>query len=399
MCKLMAYKGDPFSPDELASFYTEQGRTNPDASGYILFSESKAVWLKSAQRGSLFWEQNGERIKREVQGSGSGMFHVRIATHGSPQNNCNNHPIVHFNKGSLGSAIVHNGIVRPPSWLKSVGQTDTEQLLLYWEKEGPESWAKFGGIAAVVLWSKGRMYCYRSGSPLFFRQTQRGVQLVQIPSGPTWEQVPENRVFEVTAEGLREECEVQLLPALTRTSSAYTSPSHIPFDLMTPSYYTAPRRQLELPQRTGSNLLPHKHSQLVPVGEYQVGAMSVSAPKLKADIYVYLHPDWLSTGTILTGYRSRQGNSDTIYVHWPNLRSFPVVTYRRLVRYIEYLLRRNLRVAVGCLSGHESTGAILAGLIKLLENVTGDEAIQLTRSRYCGRVLTIEEQKLLVREL
>ena len=73
-------------------------------------------------------------VQKHAEESNLTLLHCRLATHGSPLNNDNNHPI--FSNNSM---IIHNGIVHLPEMFKNArGKTDTEQLLLYIDKYGLE---------------------------------------------------------------------------------------------------------------------------------------------------------------------------------------------------------------------------------------------------------------------
>jgi len=99
------------------------------------------------------------------------LLHTRAATHGSPTNNDNNHPI--YTDDSL---IIHNGVVNVgKKYGNSYGETDTEQFLRAIEDngggiEGIQGAAKItSGWLAIAYQSLNDPYTillYKDGSPL-----------------------------------------------------------------------------------------------------------------------------------------------------------------------------------------------------------------------------------------
>jgi asparagine synthetase B (glutamine-hydrolysing) len=83
------------------------------------------------------------------------IAHARAATHGPPEVNANNHPIVHVRDGLF--AIVHNGVLSMNGICASkVSQTDTEELLCLIENtiksggELKEAYDKIRGSATFI---------------------------------------------------------------------------------------------------------------------------------------------------------------------------------------------------------------------------------------------------------
>lgn len=83
------------------------------------------------------------------------IAHARAATHGPPEENANNHPIVHVQDGLF--AIVHNGVLSMNGICASkVSQTDTEELLCLIENtiksnsELKEAYDKIRGSATFI---------------------------------------------------------------------------------------------------------------------------------------------------------------------------------------------------------------------------------------------------------
>lgn len=93
-----------------------------------------------------------------------GMLHVRRATHGSPQNNNNNHPLVN-NDG----VIVHNGVVHPTVWLPGKGECDSEQIMLHIQKSGFSELSNISGTASFAYCDfndMGTIYLYAHNNPM-----------------------------------------------------------------------------------------------------------------------------------------------------------------------------------------------------------------------------------------
>lgn len=139
-----------------------------------------------------------------------------------------------------------------------------------------------------------------------------------------------------------------------------------------------------------------KHNNLVQIGPHRIRAMSYSSQTIHEDVLIALSSVWLTTGDMLVGYRSRIGNTNMVYIHWPDYGSIPSNVYQKLLAHIIMLLKSGKSVAVGCLAGHGRTGSVLAGLIKKLENTSATEAIHRLRQRYCENVVETNEQIQLV---
>ena len=197
MCKLMACVGVPFSLRTIEHFYNKFSGGNPHAAGYALYHDNSVLLGKQPGPGTALFDRDKDLIENTLPQTSLGLFHVRFATHGHPSNNKNNHPIYHSVSNKVKSMIIHNGMVSVDKNLPSDGQTDTEQLLCYWDEEGPECLNKFSGSAAIVVVSNGKLYVYRHRAPLFFKQTDSGIYFHQDYEykGKT---VPKDTVFEVS---------------------------------------------------------------------------------------------------------------------------------------------------------------------------------------------------------
>lgn len=91
------------------------------------------------------------------------LLHTRQATHGSPQENKNNHPIMN----DLG-LIIHNGIVFSKESLTGETQTDSEQILLHIQKYGWEGLKNLSGSMACAYmdFSQPGFYLFTDGQSL-----------------------------------------------------------------------------------------------------------------------------------------------------------------------------------------------------------------------------------------
>jgi predicted glutamine amidotransferase len=93
------------------------------------------------------------------------LGHVRHATHGSPNNNENNHPLYGDRY-----VIVHNGVVNPKriDGYRYKGETDTEIMLSYVEKYGWDGVPKSPGSKVVGIWDMEtkELFLYTSDSSL-----------------------------------------------------------------------------------------------------------------------------------------------------------------------------------------------------------------------------------------
>lgn len=120
--------------------------------------------------------------------------HCRYATHGSPQNNLNNHP-----HSVDGGWLVHNGVIRNHEKLiddyslAPVTDCDSEVLgLLIEELDGTlieraiaaVQAAGDGPLVMLALWrSPKRMIAIRHGNPLHLAETPRGFYLASLSRG------------------------------------------------------------------------------------------------------------------------------------------------------------------------------------------------------------------------
>ena len=205
----MACVGKPFSLKQIENFYQKYSRNNPHAAGYALVHNNSVLYNKKPGIGTNLFNQDKNQIAKVLPTTKLGLFHVRFATHGTSEDNRNNHPIFHSLNGKIKSMIIHNGIVTVDKNLPTDGQTDTEQILSYWDKEGPECLAKFSGSAAIVVVDCGKVYAYHHGAPLYYEQKDYGMYLHQSSEFHN-KVVPKNVVFEVSSSGLTPVCSVEM---------------------------------------------------------------------------------------------------------------------------------------------------------------------------------------------
>jgi len=143
----------------------------------------------------------------------------------------------------------------------------------------------------------------------------------------------------------------------------------------------------------------HNHAKWMPVGKYQIMGCSRSG-KGMVGLKVMLDSSWLKSGMVLTGGRLRAGNDkDAVYVMWMDRGVIPLESYRGLVGYVVSRLREGEQVSVGCIGGHGRTGTLLAGVLAVVEGLTGEQAVKEVRKRYCERAVETKGQENLVKQL
>jgi len=417
-------RGAAFTPQEVGDFYCDDGVSNPHASGALIAGWHNLLIKKSDTPGPRFWGRHSQTITDSLQEARVGLFHVRLATHGHPSHNENNHPITHIEHGFLKAALVHNGVVNPPVWLKGKGTCDSEQLLLYYLRDGFKSWGEFRGYGTVVLFEPPQMYCYTSTGQLYYRAANTGLQLRQIP-GNGWTQVPTQTVFYMVGNNLESVVKVEMKGDEKKWASGWNSCGH----LTDPLWHT-PAPVFDRPVGASSSLrlsagksllgnsgpdvrsqppvtgrilttIKHSHRHWVNVGPYRVGIVSQGESPLDYDLFLALDSCWMAPGEIFSSARSRVGHGQRLYVHWPEFGVIPRKDYLNLVNYLHLTMlhRDNKRVVIGCTTGHGRAGVVLAGLIARVENVSGDEALRRARTRLCFNVATEKAYEEMVKAL
>ncbi|MFB3882705.1 MAG: hypothetical protein ACE149_15670 [Armatimonadota bacterium] len=187
MCAVFGYLASPSRDDWQLAHYLlielaiASERRGTDASGYAaLTSRGKLLWDRQPGPARDLFEGKrfGDLRRRKIQ---MVIGHTRLATHGSPAVNGNNHP--HLAGGDLGAntpaqwALVTNGFI-PAHAEKAVAlrlplhsQCDSELLVQalhrYGERVGPDVCFSFGGKQSVLAinvrtrrmlaWTNGEM--------------------------------------------------------------------------------------------------------------------------------------------------------------------------------------------------------------------------------------------------
>ena len=135
MCDIAAFIGQP-SREDMKSLFLKTGSKNRDATGVafrhpdtlrVLKSPGPAYRFVEDEKWARFYDESADSLN-------VGLVHSRIATHGDPDDNVNNHP--HYTKD--GSVLVHKGVVTPTEEYKSMSVCDSEQILLSLEDRGLE---------------------------------------------------------------------------------------------------------------------------------------------------------------------------------------------------------------------------------------------------------------------
>lgn len=130
------YGNNRVTKEELKKMFVNLEVRGVDATGVAWDTGSSFFILRSPKKASEFVKLSDfNKDIDQIVSSKWGFCHTRAATHGNPQNNLNNHPIM--NEKGL---IVHNGVVNfRGQKIAAKGETDTEQLLLNIQKNG---WVK-----------------------------------------------------------------------------------------------------------------------------------------------------------------------------------------------------------------------------------------------------------------
>jgi hypothetical protein len=120
------------TPQELRKFLLNMEYGGRDATGMAFITNDEIVCSKAkGQASRVIKEDFVDKVTPLVSKSKAILLHTRAATHGSPNNNFNNHPII----GSK-YILVHNGVVETDTKYDARGETDTEQMLRSMEVNG-----------------------------------------------------------------------------------------------------------------------------------------------------------------------------------------------------------------------------------------------------------------------
>ena len=147
----------------------ERGR---DATGIAWLRNNKEFYvLKAPSTASEFIELPEFKANMdEILKSCTVLFHTRLAVHGVPEDNTNNHPI--FNTRGM---IIHNGVVSLSEKFLSIGKTDTEQMMLCIQKYGlKKGLSKINGSASIAYFDfkSGGLYLFSRFTPLVYARKE-----------------------------------------------------------------------------------------------------------------------------------------------------------------------------------------------------------------------------------
>lgn len=167
MCGIAGWIGHMPDPkrafDILANPLMSRGM---DAGGVGVFSKAaQNIWKQPGPIMNVF-DQNGPDIFSRAVNADVVFIHTRLATHGSPNNNVNNHPI-----WGNRYILIHNGIVQTDKIRPARGQTDSEQMLQAIEEKGlPEGLWEARGTKSIALYDKysNKCYLFRNFYPLYY---------------------------------------------------------------------------------------------------------------------------------------------------------------------------------------------------------------------------------------
>lgn len=199
MCRIAGMIGKP-TRQQVENVLLAMQSGGMDATGFAWWDGKQIFYAKAPMKAEDFL--SSEVVKKEIDKMVSTaqwvLFHTRQATHGSPSDNNNNHPITN-NKG----IIIHNGVVWLERSYPSKGQTDTEQLMLHIQKQGFRGLSDMIGwyaIAYVDYMKKGAIYLSRFNAPIVydfnpdfvFASTQ---EILNILGGGKGKELPSNGVY------------------------------------------------------------------------------------------------------------------------------------------------------------------------------------------------------------
>jgi hypothetical protein len=151
MCRLSAViqlgeqKATPLEIKQLLLSMEDGGK---DATGIAFIMPDDIVYAKQKGKASAVISGTFEEdIEKYSSKSKAIILHTRASTHGTPDNNDNNHPIVGDKY-----ILVHNGIVHTDRKYPATGETDSEQMLRSIEFNGIYSGlSKCSGWVATIF--------------------------------------------------------------------------------------------------------------------------------------------------------------------------------------------------------------------------------------------------------
>jgi predicted glutamine amidotransferase len=151
MCRLSAIiqlgeqKATPLEIKQLLISMEDGGR---DATGIAFIMPDDIIYAKQKGKASAVISGSFENdVEMYSSKSNAIILHTRASTHGSPDNNDNNHPIIGDKY-----ILVHNGIVHTDRKYPAKGETDSEQMLRSIEFNGIEKGlTKCSGWVATIF--------------------------------------------------------------------------------------------------------------------------------------------------------------------------------------------------------------------------------------------------------
>ena len=182
MCRIagIIQNGDAkITPTELKDLLLAMEYGGRDATGMAFILDNEIVYSKAKGKASaVIKEDFCDKIAPVLSKAKAVLLHTRSATHGSPKDNRNNHPII-----GKKFVMVHNGIVETDQKYKANGLTDTEQMLMSIETHGIEKGLNktTGWVATLFadMDSCDKVYWYTNPSgSLDIVQDERGIWIL-----------------------------------------------------------------------------------------------------------------------------------------------------------------------------------------------------------------------------
>lgn len=162
MCRILGAVGRKLDSPFIDNVFLESEHMGRDATGFW-FPNTNIV--KAPKKVSEFLPEVKDVFEEGINNSHIFLGHTRLATHGKPEFNYNNHPIESENW-----IVVHNGVV----WISDIKNypyrtdTDTENILAYIETFGLKKGLEYcSSGAAIILVNKNEentLYTWRTST-------------------------------------------------------------------------------------------------------------------------------------------------------------------------------------------------------------------------------------------
>ncbi len=148
------------------------------------------------------------------------------------------------------------------------------------------------------------------------------------------------------------------------------------------------------------------HNQVeIDMGGYKVWLSEMprqSWERIDPDLGVYMAEVWLDyIDVVLTSgvtVEHSSGYYDTIFLQWGDRQGISLDILHPVVMKILEYIKAGKQVELGCHGGHGRTGTVAACVLAELEELTGTEAIEALRKRYCKCAVEGNAQIKLVKE-